>query len=78
MKTIRTASLEGKNWRRAIDGFLLSYRCNPHSTTGIVLSELLFHRKPHMKIPQVSNKVDRNTNDSLASANDMRSKTKAK
>ena len=78
MKTIRTASLEGKDWRRAVYGFMLSYRCTPHSTAGIAPSELLFHRKPRMKIPHVSSKVDRTMIDSLASANDRRSKTKAK
>ena len=42
MKTIRTVSLEGKDWRGAIYGFLLSYRCTPHSTTGIPLQSCYF------------------------------------
>ena len=78
MKTICTASLEGKDWRRAIYGFLRNYRCIRHSTTGGAPSELLFHRKPRMKIPHVSSKVDENVIDSLASANDIRNKKKAK
>ena len=54
MKTIRTASLKGRDWRHAIYGFLLNYRCTPHSATGVAPSELLFHRKPRMEIPHVS------------------------
>jgi len=78
LKTIRTASLEGKDWRCTIYGLLLSYRCTPHSTTGIAPSELLFHHKPRMKISHVSSKVDGHLIDNLASANNMHSKTNAK
>ena len=78
METIRITSLEEKDWRHAIYCFLLNYRCTPHCTTGVAPSELLFHRRPPMKIPHVSSKEDENVIDSLASANDMRNKKKAK
>ena len=74
LKTIRTASLKGKDWRRAIYGFLLNYRCTSYSNTGVASSELLFHCKPRMKIPHVSSKVDENVIDSSATANDKRNK----
>ena len=78
MKTICTPFLEGKDWRRAIYGFLLNYRCTPHSNTGLAPSELLLHSKTRMEIPHVSSKVEENAIDSLATANDMHNKKKAK
>ena len=33
-KAIRTANVEGKNWKEELDVFLLNYHSTPHCTTG--------------------------------------------
>ena len=35
IKAVRTARLEGRDWRLALYPFLLNYLCTPHSTTGV-------------------------------------------
>jgi transposase InsO family protein len=34
-KAVRTAHVEGRNWRREMFVFLLNYRSTPHCTTGV-------------------------------------------
>ena len=53
MKTIRSANVEGQQWKKALYRFLLNYRATPHSTTGFAPAELLFHRKIKTKLPQL-------------------------
>ena len=45
LKIIRIASLEGTNWKKALENFLLQYRTMPHTTTGLSPAELLMGRK---------------------------------
>ena len=44
-KAVRTARIEGRDWRHGLYQFLLNYRCTPHSTTGVSPAELLFNRQ---------------------------------
>ena len=44
-KAIRTAHPDGKNYRPALNQFLLNYRATTHWTTGTSPAELLFHRQ---------------------------------
>ena len=43
-KTIQAAIAENRDWRTALQNFLLSYRVTPHATTGIPPAELMFNR----------------------------------
>ena len=43
-KAVRSARLEGRDWRPALYPFLLNYRCAPHSTTGVSPAELFYNR----------------------------------
>ena len=52
-KEIRTAVIEGKNWRQELFTFLRQYRATPHSTTGKSPSELLNGRKLKSTLPQI-------------------------
>ena len=52
-KTVKTSSIEGKNWKQDIQQFFLQYRATPHSTTGKSPAELLFGRPIKTKLPNV-------------------------
>ena len=53
-KAIRAATVEGKNWRQELYKFLRNYRATPHCSTTYPPSELLFGRKPNIRLPQAS------------------------
>lgn len=52
MKRKRIAQSE-KNWKENLETYLMMYRSEPHSVTGISQAELMFGRKKRTKIPQV-------------------------
>ena len=52
-KAVRTARLEGRDWRLILYPFLLNYRCTSHSTTGVSPAELLYNRSLRNGIPAV-------------------------
>ena len=58
-KILRTARIEGKNWKQELFTFLRAYRSTPHSTTQKSPAELLLHRKMKTSLPQ----IDTNRND---------------
>ena len=53
-KVIITSVMEGKNWRQALQRFLLSYRSSPHTTTDMSPAELLFNRKIRGQLPDMT------------------------
>ena len=53
MKAIRTATVEGKNWKRQLNTFLEFYRNTPHSTTGKTPAECIFGHKLRTHLPQI-------------------------
>ena len=53
-KAIRLAHAERKTWKKHLYKFLLNYRTTPHCTTEFAPAELLFNRKVHNKLPQLS------------------------
>ena len=52
-KAVRSANVEGRQWKKDLYRFLLNYRATPHTTTGFAPAELLFHRKIQTKLPQL-------------------------
>ena len=52
-KAIRTAVIQGKNWKQELFTFLRQYRATPHGTTGKSPSELLNGRKFKSTLPRV-------------------------
>jgi len=53
VKAIKTAHVEGKDWKRSIYKYLLNYRATPHTTTGKSPAELLFNRQITTKLPNL-------------------------
>ena len=56
VKLAHTAYIEGKDPKREIYKYLLTYRATPHSTTGIPPAELLFNRPVQTTIPKMPRK----------------------
>ena len=76
-KTIRTAQIEGKDWKRELYRFLLNYRATPHTTTKHSPAKLLFNREIRTKLPS---RVDGNRCpiDAEIRENDKKEKRKMK
>ena len=53
-KVIMTSVVEEKNWRQALQRFLLSYRSSPHTTRKVFPAELLFDRKIRGQLPEMT------------------------
>ena len=52
-KLIQTSYVEGKNWKRELNKFLLQYRTAPHTTMKVPPCELLFNRQVKGQLPQL-------------------------
>ena len=51
-KVIRTAHIEGKNWRKVLDEFLLAYRATPHPSTNASPAGLMYpNRRYKTRLP---------------------------
>lgn len=79
-KAIKTAQIEGKNWKQELYNFLRQYRATPHSSTGYSPYQLLFGREPSTKLPKVQSFIgNRNQQlDESARQNDATSKATMK
>ena len=53
MKRIRIAQAEKRDWKKAVQEYLIAYRSTPHTTTGVSPAELLFGRKIRTKLPDL-------------------------
>ena len=51
-KAIRTAHIQGRDWKKELQNFLRNYRATPHVTTTVSPGEVLFGRKLRTKLPQ--------------------------
>jgi hypothetical protein len=55
-KLLKTAEIEGKNWKQELQRFLLQYRSTPHQTTKVAPCELLFNRQIRGYLPELTRK----------------------
>ena len=76
-KAIRTLTVEGRDWRTAIDYFLFQYRSTPHSTTKESPAKLLMGRELKGKLPALPVQSD-SVSLSRAKLRDSQQKTKSK
>jgi hypothetical protein len=53
-KVVRTAKVQGRDWRQVLNEFLRNYRSTPHSTTGVAPSELLSNRNKTSRLPTIA------------------------
>ncbi|CAB4025105.1 Transposon Tf2-9 poly, partial [Paramuricea clavata] len=74
-KAIRTAHVEGRDWRKALDTFLLNYRATPHAITGVSPAKIMFGREIRTKVPEIS-KPEKSETLGSALARDKRNKEK--
>ena len=76
-KAIRTAHVEGKDWKKELNTFPLNYRATPHAMTGVSPAKIMFGRDIRTKLPEFSDpEKSAVLNDALA--RDLRHKTKMK
>lgn len=75
LKTIRTCNTEGRDWRKEIFKFLLTYRNTPHCTTKKTPAMLLMNRTLKDKLPTISHISDAFKE---AQGNDQLNKQKSK
>ena len=54
LKIIRIATLEGKDWKKALQNFVFKYRTTPHTVTGLSPAELLMGRSLNDKLPRLT------------------------
>ena len=78
MKAIRAATVEGRNWKKALVEFLRMYRTTPHSTTLFTPYRLLFGRDPKTKLPQNSSTQEKHPDDDIVRARDSEQKQRMK
>ncbi|CAB4002994.1 Transposon Tf2-9 poly [Paramuricea clavata] len=74
-KAIRTAHVDGRDWRKALDTFLLNYRATPHAMTGVSPAKIMFGREIRTKVPEIS-KSEKSETLGSALARDKRNKEK--
>ena len=77
-KVIRSAKVERKNWKQAMNAFLRNYRSTPHATTGVPPSVLMFGTNRTNRLPTIidENKA-KSTWDEYAKSEDQFQKQKA-
>ena len=58
-KLVKTARVEGKNWKQEIFKFLRNFRSTPHPTTGVSPASLMFQgRQVRSRLPEITRLYD--------------------
>ena len=53
LKRMKIAQVEGQDWKKAVQTYLVAYRNTPHPTTGMCPAELMFRRTLRTKLPDL-------------------------
>ena len=77
-KVVKTAIAEGRNWRFALDDWLLAYQNTPHSVTGQAPAVLMFGRNLNDKLPALHPTSPKATDPTSIREQDTRTKAKSK
>ena len=57
-KVARTANVEKRDWKKAVNDFLRSYRATPHLSTGVSPAQLMYpQRRFKTELPQLFSKL---------------------
>ena len=75
---VKTAIAEGRNWRFALDDWLLAYRNTPHSVTGQAPAVLMFGRNLNDKLPALHPTSPKATDPTSIREQDTSTKAKSK
>lgn len=57
VKRFKIAHLEGNNWQKELQKFLLMFRSTPHFVTNIPPSRAQFNRNIRSKLPEIDKKI---------------------
>ena len=71
-KVLRTAKVEGVNWKIRLTEFLKNYRNSPHVTTGVSPASLLLRNNRLSGLPDVFGNFVPSDLDNLAKVNDVK------
>ena len=77
-KAIRAAHVEGKDWRKELNSFLLNYRATPHPSTGASPAFLHLGREIRTKVPQLNVKTTASLENALKKAQAVDRRVKQK
>lgn len=77
-KVVKTAIAEGRNWRFALDDWLLAYRNTPHSITEKAPALMMFGRNLNDKLPAINPTVPKATNHAAVRERDARKRRMSK
>ena len=75
-KVVRTAHIENRDWKAAINDFLRAYRATPHPSTGVAPAQLMYPRRRFKtQLPRLS---QTNASDTAVAEFNRRAMLKAK
>ena len=77
-KVVKTAIAESRDWRKAIDDWLLAYRTTPHTVTGQPPAAIMFRRNVNDKLPSVQPSAPIKVNRTSYRQHDANNKQKGK
>ena len=78
MKAIRTAYVQGKDWREECHNFLMAYLTAPDCATKIHPADLIFNQKIRRAIPNGEDEGNVKSNEVTCLRNYKKSKEKSK
>jgi hypothetical protein len=77
-KVVKTAIAESRDWRKAIDAWMLAYLSTPHTVTGQPPAAMMFGRNVNDKLPSLQPSAPTNINRRSYRRHDANNKKKGK